>query len=370
MRIERISLYKIALPLLFPLEVSFGRWTHRHSVLVRVEGEGLEGWGECPAGAFPDYNAETWVTVLYVLKTFLIPPLFDLDVRGLADVTQSMSRVRGHAFAKTGLEWAVLDWLARAEGISLAQKLGGTRSRAPVGVSLGIEPDIEELMARVEEFLARGYARIKLKIKPGWDIHVVETFRSRHPNVSLMVDANNAYRLHHLPVFQALDEMELLMIEQPLEHDDIYFHSLLQKELRTPITLDESIQSPLHARAAIALQACRAINIKPARMSGPSAAVAVHDICQNAGMPVWHGGMLETGVGRVANIAMAALPNFRFPADISASDRYFAEDIIDPPVVLNSDSTVSVPRGPGLGVDVKLDLVESLAQIKEVIERK
>lgn len=367
MRIERITLYQVALPLKIPMEVSFGRWTHRQSVLVRVEGEGIEGWGECPSGAFPDYNYETYTTVLYILEHFLVPPLFDLDITDLNDLAPTFARVRGHAFAKNGLEWAVLDWLARAEGASLSTKLGGVRQHVATGVSLGIEADRAKLFAHVDRFLDEGYQRIKLKIKPGWDFNLVLAFRERYPQTPLMLDANSAYTLEDAPLFQALDDYDLMMIEQPLGHDDIYFHSLLQKQIKTPLCLDESIHSPGNARAAISLGACGNINIKPGRMGGPSVAVRVHDICQEAGMPVWHGGMLETGIGRAANIAMASLPNFRLPADLSASDRYWEEDIIDPVITLNADGTVDVPTGPGIGVSVRLDVIEPCTQQKLVL---
>lgn len=358
MRIEKVTLHLINIPLTLPLEVSIGRWTHSNSVLVHVEGEGAEGWGECPVGTFPDYGYETYVTVLYVLQEFLLPRLFDLDILSLEDLHPTFTRVRGHPFAKAGLEWAVLDWLARGEGVSLSRKLGGVRDRIPAGVSLGIEADVGKLFANVDRFLNEGYQRIKLKIKPGWDLEIARAFRERYPDTPLMLDANNAYSLDDAPLFRALDELDLMMIEQPLDYDDIYFHSLLQKEIRTPLCLDESIHSPLHAQAAIALRACGNINIKPARMGGPSAGVRVHDICEAAGMPVWHGGMLETGIGRAANLAMASLPNFTLPNDLSASDRYWEEDIIDPPVRLNPDGTVDVPTGPGIGVAARTDLIE------------
>ncbi len=367
MHIERITLHQVSIPLKLPMEVSFGRWTHRQSVLVRVEGGGLEGWGECPSGAFPDYNYETFDTVLYVLERFLIPPLFGLDITDLADLAPTFSRVRGHPFAKNGLEWAILDWLTRAEGVSLSAKLGGVRQRVATGVSLGIEPDMGKLFAHVDRFLHEGYQRIKLKIKPGWDLNLVQAFRERFAATPLMLDANSAYSLADASLFQALDDYDLMMIEQPLGHDDIYFHSLLQKQIKTPLCLDESIHSPGHARAAIDLGACGNINIKPGRMGGPSAAVRVHDICREAGMPVWHGGMLETGIGRAANIAMASLPNFRYPADLSASDRYWEEDVIDPAVTLNPDGTVDVPTGPGIGVSVRLDVVEQFTEQKLVL---
>jgi len=367
MHIERISLYQISIPLKIPLEVSFGRWTHRQAVLVRVEGGGLEGWGECPSGAFPDYNHETYDTVLYVLQHFLIPPLFDLDITELDDLSPTFARVRGHPFAKTGLEWAILDWLARSEGVSVAEKLGGVRSSVATGVSLGIEADVGKLFAHVDHFLDEGYQRIKLKIKPGWDLELTRAFRKRYPQTPLMLDANSAYTLADASLFQALDEYDLMMIEQPLGHDDIYFHSLLQKQIKTPLCLDESIHSPGHAAAAIALRACGNINIKPGRMGGPTVAVRVHDICQDAGLPVWHGGMLETGIGRVANIAMASLPNFLLPADLSASDRYWEEDIIEPAVTLNPDGTVDVPAGLGIGVSVRLDLIEQFTEQTSVL---
>ena len=367
MHIERITLYRISIPLKIPMEVSFGRWTHRQSVLVRVEGEGLEGWGECPSGAFACEQGRPDGQHHGDIGHFLVPPLFDLDISELDDLAPTFARVRGHPFAKNGLEWAVLDWLARAEGVSMSAKLGGVRPRVATGVSLGIEPDMGKLFAHVDHFQDEGYQRIKLKIKPGWDLNIARAFRERYPQTPLMLDANSAYTLEDAPLFQALDDYDLMMIEQPLGYDDIYFHSLLQKQIRTPLCLDESIHSPGHARAAIGLDACGNINIKPGRMGGPSAAVRVHDICQDADMPVWHGGMLETGIGRVANIAMASLPNFRYPADLSASNRYWEEDVIDPAVTLNPDGTVNVPAGPGIGVSVRLDLIERLTQQTRVL---
>ncbi|MCO6452045.1 MAG: o-succinylbenzoate synthase [Caldilineales bacterium] len=367
MRIEQITLYKLAIPLVLPLETSMGRWNDQHMVLVRIQGEGLEGWGEAPVGVFPDYNHETSDTAVYVIKEFLAPPLLSLDIWRVDDLHPTFRRMRGHPFAKSGLEWATLDWLARSEGISLSQKLGGVRDRVPVGVSLGIEPDLGILIANVDKFVALGYQRIKMKIKPGWDVQVAEAFRARYPETPFMLDANNAYTLDDLAIMQALDAFEPMMIEQPLAYEDIYFHSLLQRQIHAPISLDESIHTPQHAQTAIALKACGNINIKPGRMGGPSAAVQVHDICQAAGMPVWHGGMLETGIGRAANLAMASLPNFTLPGDLSASDRYFHEDVVDPPAALNPDGTVDVPAGPGIGVDVRLDVIERFTREKLVI---
>jgi O-succinylbenzoate synthase len=260
--------------------------------------------------------------------------------------------VRGHNMAKAALEQAAWDVLAQAQNVPLSKLLGGTRSEVNVGVSVGIHPTTAALLDRIERYLADGYKRIKIKIKPGWDLEVVRQVRARWPKVWLQVDANSAYTLADQTLFEAMDEFKLLLIEQPLGHDDIYEHSLLQAHLDTPICLDESILSAAHARAALALKACRVINIKVGRVGGLAEAKHIHDLCKKQNIPVWCGGMLETGIGRAANVAIASLPGFTLPGDISASARYYAQDLVEPPFVLNTDSTLSVPTGPGLGVQV------------------
>jgi len=352
MRIERIELHHIVLGLVHPFETSFGREAARPCVLVSVCADGLTGWGECVAGAGPWYSYETVETAWHLLRDFLIPAVLGQEVTSPDDVVARFRPVRGHPMARAALENAVWDLLAQAEGMSLARMLGGVRDRVRVGVSVGIEPSLEALLARVEEYIAQGYGRVKLKIKPGWDVDVVRAVREHWPDLPLQVDANAAYTLDDAPVFRELDQFDLLLIEQPLHYDDLVEHARLQAQLRTPICLDESIHSPEHARWALEIGACRVINIKVGRVGGLTAARQIHDLCAERGVPVWCGGMLETNVGRAANVALATLPNFALPGDISASARYYREDIAEPNFLLNEDSTISVPTGPGLGVRI------------------
>jgi O-succinylbenzoate synthase len=352
MNIDHVELHHIELPYVHPFETSFGRELTRHSILVAVHGDGLAGWGECVAGAGPWYSYETIETAWHVLRDYLAPALLGEDIRQPADVVARFRRVRGHAMARAALENAVWDLLGRAQGRSLAQMLGGVRARVPVGVSVGIEPTLDELLAQVEGYVAAGYARVKLKIKPGWDVAVVRAVRERWPGLALQVDANSAYTLADAPLLRALDDFDLLLIEQPLHHDDMVDHAALQRQLRTPICLDESIHSPEHARWALDIQACRIVNVKVGRVGGFTAARQIHDLCAERGVPVWCGGMLETNVGRAGNLALAALPNFTLPGDISASARYYARDVAAPNFVLNPDSTITVPNQPGSGVEI------------------
>lgn len=352
MKIERVELHHIDMPLAHPFETSFGREINRPCILVAVHAEGLIGWGECTAHAGPWYSSETVETAWHVLRDFLVPSLLGHEVETPADVVARFERVRGHPMARAALENGVWDLLAQAQGISMADMLGGVRDRVRVGVSVGIEPSLDELLDRVAGHIAEGYARIKLKIKPGWDVQVVRAVRERWPDLQLQVDANSAYTLADAPRLQELDEFELTLIEQPLHHDDIVDHAQLQKQLRTPVCLDESIHSPEHARWALDINACRIINIKVGRVGGLTAARQIHDLCAARQVPVWCGGMLETNVGRAANVALAALPNFSLPGDISASARYYRQDIAEPGFVLNDGSTLSVPARPGLGIAV------------------
>ncbi len=352
MKIDAIELHEIEMRLRAPFETSFGREETKTCLLVRVQADGAEGWGEAPASRAPLYNEETADTAWSVLERFVIPPLLGRPLPSPRDFAQRVAHIRRHHMAKAGLEAALWDLEAQRQGRPLAAVLGGERDRIQVGVSIGIEPTVADMLARVEAFLAAGYRRIKVKIKPGFDIDLVAAIRARCGDILLQVDANSAYSLADAPVFQAMDDHNLLLIEQPLEEDDIVDHARLQAQLRTPICLDESIVHARAARAALELGACRVINIKQARVGGLGAAVAIHDLCRSRDIPVWCGGLLETGIGRAANIALCSLPNFRLPADLSASDRYFEEDLIDPPVVLNADSTISVPTGAGLGVRV------------------
>jgi len=361
MKIECIELHHVEMPLVHPFETSFEREVTRPCILVAVHGGGLTGWGECTAGAGPWYSSETIGTAWHVLRDFLIPAVLGQEVTSPADVVACFQRVRGHEMARAGLENAVWDLLAQAQGVSLARMLGGQRERVPVGVSVGIEPTLDLLLERVAQYVAQGYRRVKLKIKPGWDVAVVRAVRERWPDLPLQVDANSAYTPADAPVFRELDQFDLLLIEQPLHHDDIVDHARLQAHIRTPLCLDESIHSPEHARWALDIGACRVINIKVGRVGGLTAARQIHDLCAGRGVPVWCGGMLETNVGRATNVAMAALPNFTLPGDISASARYYRQDIAGPDFVLNDDSTLSVPAGPGLDVRV---IPERLAAVR------
>lgn len=358
MKIPRAELRQTELPLVFPFETSFGRQDRHACLLVRLFADGFEGWGEVPAEVAPLYNEETVGTAWHVLETFVLPALLGREIAHPRDFPPMVRHLRRHHMAKAGVEAALWDLYSQAEGIPLATLLGGGRDTIAVGVSLGIEPSVKALLRRIEEFLGRGYQRIKIKIKPGWDVEVVREVRRAFGAIRLQVDANSAYTLDQAAIFRELDEFDLLLIEQPLGEDDIVDHAALQSQLRTPICLDESIVSPDDARKAIQLGSCRVINIKAARLSGLMAAVTTHDLCQRAGIPVWCGGLLETGIGRAANIALTSLPNFVLPADLSASDRYYHEDVIEPPVILNSDGTITVPSRPGLGFAVMLNRVE------------
>lgn len=352
MKIERIELHHVDMPLVYPFETSFGREDTRPCILVAVHSEGLVGWGECTADAGPWYSYETIETAWHVLRDFLIPAVLGQEVTAPDEVVARFKRVRGHEMARAALENAIWDLLARARGVSLADMLGGQRDRVPVGVSVGIEPTLEGQLERVAAYLADGYGRVKLKIKPGWDVALVRAVRERWPDLKLQVDANSAYTLDDVAIFKELDQFNLLLIEQPLHHDDMVDHARLQQSLRTPLCLDESIHSPEHARWALDIGACRVINIKVGRVGGLTAAKQIHDLCAGRGVPVWCGGMLETNVGRALNVALASLPNFSLPGDISASARYYHQDIAGPDFVLNDDSTLSVPHGVGLGVQV------------------
>ena len=361
MRIERVELHYVDMPLVHPFETSFGREVTRPCILVAVLSEGLTGWGECTAHSGPWYSSETIETAWHVLRDFLVPEILVQEVTRPADVVACFRRVRGHPMARAALENAVWDLLAQAQGVSLAKMLGGVRDRVPVGVSVGIEPTLDELLGRVASHITEGYARIKLKIKPGWDVEVVRAVRERWPDLPLQVDANSAYTLDDAALLRELDQFELLLIEQPLHHDDIVDHARLQKQLRTPLCLDESIHSSEHARWALDIGACRVINIKVGRVGGLTAARQIHDLGRERGVTVWCGGMLETNVGRAANVALATLPNFALPGDISASARYYRQDVAEPNFTLNDDSTLSVPTGPGLGVRV---IPERLAAVR------
>ena len=368
MRIDQVEIRYIQLPLVHPFETSFGREDVRHTIIVAVRGDGLTGWGEAATSEGPWYEYETVETAWHVLCDFLGPRLVGQEVSTARDAARLMAPVRGHNLAKMGIEAAVSDLQGQAEGRSLSHLLGGTRETVAVGVSVGVQGSVPDLIGRIDGFLEKGYGRVKIKIRPGWDLDVVRQLRKRYPDLSLMVDANSAYSLDDSELLAALDQFDLLMIEQPLAHDDLVDHAELQRRLRTPVCLDESVPSLAAARAALALGSGRIINIKPGRVGGLTVARDIHDLCQAGGVPVWCGGMLETGIGRAHNVALASLPGFTLPGDISASARYFHQDIVEPAFTVNPDGTMTVPSGPGLGVTVMLDRVESATRRRHLIK--
>lgn len=355
MKIDQVTLHHLRMNLRSPFETSFGRVLSRDCILLEIAAGGLLGYGECVADREPGYSYETASTAWHVLRDFLVPAILDKDIEVASQLQDLLRHVRGHPMAKAGLEMAFWDLKGKASGQSLRELLGGTRERVEVGVSVGIHATPADLLHSVDRYLSEGYRRIKIKIKPGRDLDDTQVIRQAYPDLRLQVDANSAYRLEQAHLLKPLDELDLLLIEQPLDEDDLWDHSRLQKEFRTPICLDESILSARHARQAIEMQACRIINIKAGRVSGLAQAIAIHDLCLASSIPVWCGGMLETGVGRASNLALASLPGFSLPGDISASNRYYMEDITHQEFSLNSDSTIDVPAGPGLGITVDRD---------------
>ena len=356
-RIRAIELRLVALPLVRPFRTSFGEEAAKEAVLVRVETDDGEGWGECGAGPAPVYLEEFNAGVWLVVREHLGPSLLAADDVVGERVGEILGWARGHRMAKAALEMAVVDAELRVARRSLASYLGAERDRIECGVSVGIAPSTDALLEQVDGYLREGYRRVKLKIEPGVDVERVRAVRAAHPGILLSVDANSAYTLDDFDVFEELDSFDLLMIEQPLAHDDLLQHAKLQARIATAICLDESVRSAADAAAALELGACRIINIKVSRVGGLLEARRIHDLARKLGAPVWCGGMLETGVGRAANVAMAALPGFTLPGDTSASGRYFAEDLTEP-FVMSSDGTMAVPDGPGLGVTPLPDRLE------------
>jgi O-succinylbenzoate synthase len=352
MKIESITLNHLRMPLVAPFETSFGREVDRECVLISLQAEGLTGYGECVATRDPGYNYETTGTALHIIKDFIAPLILGQDIKDALDFQKRVSGIRGHQLAKAGVEMALWDLLGKRSGKSLMEMLGGKLDRVAVGVSVGLQETPEALVRTVSQYVEDGYSRIKIKIKPGRDVGDATAVRNAFPKLRLQVDANSAFTLDSAQSLKPLDELSLLLIEQPLFEDDIWDHHKLQEQFRTPICLDESIVSPRHARYAIEMKACRIINIKAGRVGGLSQALEVHDLCHSNGLPVWCGGMLETGVGRASNLALASLPGFTLPGDISASDRYYKRDITIERFTLNPDSTITIPVGPGLGITI------------------
>lgn len=361
MKIHAAELREIRLRLRSAFEISGGSRQDRRVLLIRLEGEGEEGWGECVAAEDPFYSSETTETAWHVLTEFLLPAFVGGEHLGPEAIAGSLQRVRGHRMAKAGVEMAAWDLQARLQGVPLWELLGGDGERVPVGVSLGLQPDDDTLHRKVREARDEGYRRVKLKIKPGRDVEMVSRVREAFPDLPLMVDANAAYTLEDLPRLRELDGLDLMMVEQPLAHDDLRDHARLQSELETPVCLDESIRNVGDAELALELGSCRIVNIKPGRVGGFASARAIHDVCRARDVPVWCGGMLESGVGRAHNVALATLPGFTLPGDISASRRYWERDIVDPEFEVE-DGHVAAPEGVGLGVRVDRERVEALTE--------
>lgn len=367
MKISGIELRRGAMPLVAPFETSFGMTTVRDVLLVRVVTADSEGWGECGAMSAPQYSAEYTEGAADVIRSFFVPALAAAQSVTANSVAQVLAQYKGHQMAKAAVETAVLDAELRGAGMSFGTYLGAVRSSIPVGVSVGVMPSIAQLVDAVGEYVEAGYSRVKLKIKPGWDIEPVRAVRERFgDDLLLQVDANTAYSLGDAPLLARLDPFDLLLIEQPLAEDDLRGHAALAQLLRTPLCLDESIISARAAADAIALGACRIVNVKPGRVGGYLEARRVHDVCAANGIPVWCGGMLETGLGRAANLALAALPNFTLPGDISASNRYFHRDLTAPFVL--DDGHLAVPQGPGLGVSPDPEMLDEISTSVEWIE--
>ena len=367
MKIEAITLREIQMPLVHFFETSFGRTTGRRILLVTLHCQGLTAWGECVAGEHPFYSPESVDTAWHVLEHYLAPILAGKELATGGECGPLFARVRGNRMAKAALENAVWDAEAQEKKIPLWKLLGGTREVIACGVSIGIQNSVEQLLEKVEVELAAGYQRIKVKCKPGWDVEVFERIRERWPKITLSCDANSAYTLEDTEHLKSFDRFNLLMIEQPLWSDDFYQHARLQKQLKTRLCLDEAIRNARDAQAALELGSCGIINIKVGRVGGFSEAIAVHDEAQRRSIPVWCGGMLEAGIGRAHNIALSTLPNFSLPGDVSASRRYWKEDIIEPEVEVSSAGTIAISQKPGSGYAVREDLIERLTVRKQTI---
>jgi len=367
-RIERITLHHLRMPLVAPFETSFGREIDRECILIVLQASGLSGLGECVASRDPGYSYETTGTAWHILREFIAPLVVGSEIQTIGEFRRLVDRIRGHHLAKAGFEMALWDLFGKMGGKPLRELLGGQARRVAVGVSVGLQESPAALVDVVESYLSAGYARVKIKIKPGRDVADAQAVRQAFPALRLQVDANSSFTLESARQLKPLDDLDLLLIEQPLFEDDIWDHRRLQAEFRTPICLDESIVSARHARYALEMKACRIINIKAGRLGGLSQAVEVHELCRSNGIPVWCGGMLETGVGRASNLALASLPGFTLPGDISASDRYYHRDITRERFALGTDSTIEVPSGPGLGVTLDESAVSAYTLAREELE--
>jgi O-succinylbenzoate synthase len=365
-KIASIELREIRLPLIHFFETSFGRTTERRILLVRAcDADGVEGWGECTAGEGPFYSEEWAESAWPVIKNYLAPMTVGREVAGASEVSALMRAVRGNRMAKAAIETACWDIEARRSGVPLWQLLGGVHAEIACGVSIGIQDTPEALLDKIGRELDAGYQRIKIKIKPGWDSAIVKRVRARFPDIQLMVDANSAYTLNNAPLFRSMDEYNLMMAEQPLAYDDMVDHARLQEQIATPVCLDESIRSSEDARKAIEMGACRIVNVKLGRVGGHGEARKVERVCREKDVPVWCGGMLESGIGRAHNIALATLAGFTLPGDVSASARYWEEEIIEPPVTVSARGTIAAPAAPGIGFEIKHKRIDALTVRKE-----
>jgi len=370
MHIGEIELREIRLPLIHFFETSFGRTTERRILLVRVvDKNGVDGWGECTAGEGPFYSDEWTESAWATLAEFLAPMVVGREFEDAAQAFSLMKPVRGHRMAKAAIETACWDLEAKLAGVPLWRHLGGVQTEIPCGVSIGIQNTTEVLLEKIRQELESGYQRIKVKIKPGWDLNIIEQVRRKFSDIPLMGDANSAYTLADLPLFRELDQFNLMMLEQPLAHDDIFDHAELQRQIKTPVCLDESIHSSADAEHAIQLSSCKIINVKLGRVGGHGEAKRVEEVCRSNSIPVWCGGMLEAGIGRAHNIAMATQAGFTLPGDVSASARYWQEDIIEPAVTITSRGTIVAPEKPGLGFEVNTERIDSLTVRKQSIVR-
>jgi o-succinylbenzoate synthase len=367
--IQSIELREIRLPLIHFFETSFGRTIERRILLARLtDANGVEGWGECVAGEGPFYSDEWTDTAWATLREFLAPMVLGKEIDSAGQAFLLMRPVRGHRMAKATIETACWDLEAKNAGVPLWKHLGGTRSEIACGVSIGIQDSPEMLLEKIRKEVDAGYQRIKIKIKPGWDLKIVERVRQEFPDIRLMGDANSAYKLSDVPLFQQLDQFNLMMVEQPLTHDDIFDHAVLQRQIQTPVCLDESIHSAEDAAHAISLESCKIINVKLGRVGGHAEAKRIEKVTRNNEMPIWCGGMLESGIGRAHNIAMSTLAGFTLPGDVSASARYWEEDVIEPPVRVSERGTITAPDAPGIGFAVNLPRIEALTVRKETIK--
>ena len=358
MHISSITIHEIQLDLRQFFETSFARVTCEHFLLLEVNVEGVTGWSECVASEAPSYSSETVKTSLHIIEDFIAPHLFNRDFQHPDEILPLLHHIRGHNMAKAAVEMGCWDAFSRIQGEPLSKTLGGTRAEIVSGVSIGIQDSVEQLLEKINLELEDGYQRIKLKIKPGWDIDVIQKVRQQFPDLPLMVDANCAYSLVDVDLFRAMDEYNLTMIEQPLHYSDMWDHAKLQEQIDTPICLDESIHSADDARKAIEMGATKIINIKPGRLGGLSSARDVHSVALEHNIPVWCGGMLESGIGRAHNVHLSTLPNFILPGDVADSKRYFVEELIEPTVQVRKNGTIEVPKGPGIGYTVKIDRIK------------